>query len=298
MDRKLSSTAAVGVCALVLASCAGTELEETQDLRVRGDTFNSSLYEAYLARSQHEYDYGDYDSSDMFARRAQQAAAGQSVQPLPLDGDEFPTDEPGTVDRKQPEIGQAREDLLAVLDATARDKAPEAAAQAQAAYDCWLEETQPGHVEDCRGRFNTALRTAQDAVEADRQQQDQAAETAPAAPEEAESPAPDNYTLYFAFDSAQLSAEARDKLAQIVDAAEDRPQAEISATGFTDTAGPADYNQDLSFRRAQAVKEALSGRGLEADRISTAARGENRLAVETPDGVREPRNRRVEIQLF
>lgn len=295
MNRHLSTTAAVGVCALVLASCAGTELEKTQNLQVRGDAFDSALYQAYLERSQHEFDYGDYDSSDYFARRAQQAAAGQRVQPLPLDGD-IPSDEPGTVDRKQPAIGQAREDLMTVLDATAREKAPEAAAEAQVAYDCWLEETQPEHVQDCRGRFEPALQTAQRAVEPE--QQDQAAETAPAAPEEAESPAPDSYTLYFAFDSAQISAEARDKLSQIVEAAEDRPQAEVSATGFTDTAGPADYNQDLSFRRAQAVKEALTERGLEAERIGTAARGENRLAVETADGVREPRNRRVEVSLF
>lgn len=295
MNRYLSTTASVGVCALVLASCAGTELEETKNLQVRGGAFNSALYEAYLDRSQHEYDYGDYDSSDIFARRAQQAAAGRQVQPLPLNGD-APADEPGTVDRKQPAIGQARADLMAALDATAREKAPEAAAEAQVAFDCWLEEAQTDHIRDCRGRFEPALQTAQRAVEPD--QQDQAAETAPAAPEEAETPAPDSYTLYFAFDSAQLSEEARQKLGQIVDAAEARPDAEISATGFTDTAGPADYNQDLSFRRAQAVKEALSGRGLEADRIGTAARGENRLAVETQDGVREPLNRRVEVSLF
>jgi outer membrane protein OmpA-like peptidoglycan-associated protein len=109
---------------------------------------------------------------------------------------------------------------------------------------------------------------------------------------------PESFTVYFGFDSAQLSAEARNTLGQIADAAEANPEADISATGFTDTVGPEDYNQDLSFRRAQTVKDALSGRGIEAERIGTAARGESQLAVDTADGVREPRNRRVEIQLF
>jgi outer membrane protein OmpA-like peptidoglycan-associated protein len=158
-------------------------------------------------------------------------------------------------------------------------------------YDCWVEQTQPERLEECRGRFNDALRTAQNAVEP------QMTESAPEAPEQ-ESMEPESFTVYFGFDSAQLTSEARNTLGQVADAAEANPEAEISATGFTDTVGPEDYNQDLSFRRAQTVKDALSGRGVEADRIGTAARGESQLAVETADGVREPRNRRVEIQLF
>ena len=292
MAHKLSTTVATGLSAVLLASCAGTQLEDTRNLNPQGGAFNAALYEGYVERSQHEYDYGDYETSDAFARRAQQAAAGQTVQPLPVDGGEFVVDEPSMQDGKLPAIREARNDLTAVLRQTARTKAPQAAAEAQVMYDCWVEESQPDHIKECRGRFNEALRTAQNAVEPQT-----ASETAPEAPEQ-ESMEPESFTVYFGFDSAQLTSEARNTLGQVADAAEANPEAEISATGFTDTVGPEDYNQDLSFRRAQAVKDALSGRGIDADRIGTAARGESQLAVETADGVREPRNRRVEIQLF
>ena len=292
MAHKLSTTVATGLSAVLLASCAGTQLEDTRNLNPQGGAFNAALYEGYVERSQHEYDYGDYETSDAFARRAQQAAAGQTVQPLPVDGGEFVVDEPSMQDGKLPAIREARNDLTAVLRQNARTKAPQAAAEAQVAYDCWVEESQADHIQECRGRFDEALRTAQNAVEPQT-----ASETAPEAPEQ-ESMEPESFTVYFGFDSAQLSAEAREVLGRVANAAEENPDADVSATGFTDTVGPEDYNQDLSFRRAQAVKEALSGRGIEADRIGTAARGESQLAVETADGVREPRNRRVEISLF
>lgn len=293
MAAKLGTTVATGLSAVLLASCAGTELDNTRGMDVQGGSFNASLYEGYLDRSQHEYDYGDYDSSDMFAERAQRAAAGQTVQPLALDGEADRAVE-GTrqMDSKMPAIRKARSDLMSALNRTARQKSPEAAAEAQVAFDCWLEETQPDHIQDCRARFNRALKTAQNAL--------QPAETetmeAPESPDEA--PEPESFTVYFGFDSAQLSQDARDVLNRVADAAEDREDAEVSATGFTDTVGPEDYNQDLSFRRAQAVQDALANRGIDEDRIGTAARGENELAVDTADGVREPRNRRVEISLF
>jgi outer membrane protein OmpA-like peptidoglycan-associated protein len=293
MAHKLSTTVATGLSAVLLASCAGTQLEDTRNLNPQGGAFNAALYEGYVERSQHEYDYGDYETSDAFARRAQQAAAGQTVQPLPVDGGEFVVDDPSMQESKLPAIREARKNLTAVLRQTARTKAPQAAAEAQVAYDCWVEESQADHIQECRTRFDEALRTAQNAVEPQKTSQ-----SAPEAPEQQESPEPESFTVYFGFDSAQLSSEAREVLSRVAEAAEDRSDAEISATGFTDTVGPEDYNQDLSFRRAQAVKEALSGRGIDADRIGTAARGENQLAVDTGDGVREPRNRRVEISLF
>ncbi|WP_169816601.1 OmpA family protein [Rhodovibrio salinarum] len=297
MAQSLIRAAAIGVCALALASCAGTELEDTRNLNVQGGAFNSALYEGYVDRSQFEYDYGDYNSSDLYAQRAQRVAAGQTVQPLTLDGDGNEAVEGvDKMDTKLPAIRQARADLLDALNNGARQDTPEAAAEAQVAFDCWVEETQPDQIAKCRQRFEQAFQTVQNAAEP--AEMDQASETAPAAPEEVDSTEPESFTVYFAFDSAQLSEEAREVIGQVAEAAEDRPNAEISATGYTDTVGPEDYNQDLSFRRAQAVQEALTGRDIAEDRIGTAARGENQLAVETADGVAEPRNRRVEISLF
>jgi outer membrane protein OmpA-like peptidoglycan-associated protein len=69
----------------------------------------------------------------------------------------------------------------------------------------------------------------------------------------------------------------------------------VDVYGYTDSQGPDDYNQALSQRRANNVAAKLSAAGVGSDAISIKAYGESSPAVQTPDGVREPLNRRVEI---
>ena len=71
--------------------------------------------------------------------------------------------------------------------------------------------------------------------------------------------------------------------------------AQITATGHADTSGSADYNLELSLRRAEAVANELVRQGVPVTDIVTGGQGEEDLLVPTPDGVREPRNRRVWI---
>ena len=69
----------------------------------------------------------------------------------------------------------------------------------------------------------------------------------------------------------------------------------VQVTGFTDTSGSADYNQRLSVRRANAAAAVLAQDGVPQSSMVVTGRGQNDLRVPTPDGVREPQNRRVEI---
>lgn len=66
-------------------------------------------------------------------------------------------------------------------------------------------------------------------------------------------------------------------------------------TGHTDTVGGVAYNQRLSERRARAVEDALVADGVPKDTIAARGVGKTDLMVPTADGVREPKNRRVEI---
>jgi len=68
-----------------------------------------------------------------------------------------------------------------------------------------------------------------------------------------------------------------------------------TATGHPDTSGTPLYNMALSLRRAEAVKGAMVKEGVPATAIAVVGRGEANLLVQTPDGVRELQNRRVEI---
>ncbi|MBV9827201.1 MAG: OmpA family protein [Alphaproteobacteria bacterium] len=69
----------------------------------------------------------------------------------------------------------------------------------------------------------------------------------------------------------------------------------VQVTGFTDTSGSVPYNQRLSERRAGHVAQILSRMGVPWNVMAISGHGENDLALPTPDGVREPRNRRVTV---
>ncbi len=67
--------------------------------------------------------------------------------------------------------------------------------------------------------------------------------------------------------------------------------------GHADTAGPSPYNMNLSRQRAEAVAAALRTAGVADVRIRTRAVGETDLAQPTGDGVRDPLNRRVTVDI-
>lgn len=73
------------------------------------------------------------------------------------------------------------------------------------------------------------------------------------------------------------------------------PNRKVQVEGFTDSVGSDDYNLGLSVRRAEAVRNALNGRGIEYDRIMYRGYGETFPVAsnDTSDG--RQRNRRVEV---
>lgn len=102
-----------------------------------------------------------------------------------------------------------------------------------------------------------------------------------------------DFNVYFATNSATLSPTARDIVRQAADTAKENAPAHINVAGHTDTTGSAAYNQQLSNRRAEAIRKELVADGIAPDAIETTGHGESDLAVPTADNVNEPRNRRV-----
>ena len=118
-----------------------------------------------------------------------------------------------------------------------------------------------------------------------------------APPPPAPMPAATSFMVFFDWDRSNLSQQALATIGQAAQAFKAKGSARITATGHTDTSGPENYNMALSLRRANAVKDALVQNGVPATAIAVVGRGEQGLLVPTPDGVREPQNRRVEIVL-
>ena len=75
------------------------------------------------------------------------------------------------------------------------------------------------------------------------------------------------------------------------------PVARISLTGFTDNSGSAEVNKRLTQQRVDTVKGALTGAGVDADRITTANFGEAYPITDNSNPQARELNRRVEITL-
>jgi OOP family OmpA-OmpF porin len=69
----------------------------------------------------------------------------------------------------------------------------------------------------------------------------------------------------------------------------------VQVTGYTDTSGSPAYNQRLSERRAYHVAHILTTMGVPWRAMAVSGHGETDPAVPTPDGIREPHNRRVTV---
>ena len=103
-----------------------------------------------------------------------------------------------------------------------------------------------------------------------------------------------SYTVYFAFNSATLTPDARKIVGEAAMSAK-HGATRLEVDGYTDLSGTAQYNMGLSMRRANAVRAELVADGISPRRISVHAFGKTHPAVPTPDGVREPRNRRAVV---
>jgi outer membrane protein OmpA-like peptidoglycan-associated protein len=108
--------------------------------------------------------------------------------------------------------------------------------------------------------------------------------------------------ILFDFDSADLRAEAKQALHDVAEIIRKHPGASVRVESHTDAKGSGSYNQKLSERRAESVRQWLmANEGLSDTDFKIAGLGESQPAAVnvTPDGLDDPegrqKNRRVEI---
>lgn len=94
---------------------------------------------------------------------------------------------------------------------------------------------------------------------------------------------------------AELNPGAARKLDQLAQFLNEHPERRVQIDGFTDSVGTDSYNQELSQRRADAVKSALLARGIDSSRIGTQGYGKEFPVATNSDSGGRQLNRRVEV---
>ncbi|MBF0355271.1 MAG: OmpA family protein [Alphaproteobacteria bacterium] len=282
-----------------LAACNGTpangyipgsvyQLEQLNKTPATGSPFTQALATNYRVFAQDEKDEYDWFGQKIFATKGLLAAAGKA--PPPEELGEWKVSDPVAAN----DLKMARSRLVTMLGGSAPSQYPVWSAAAQTNFDCWLHEQYEGWEFDkialCRKDFMKAM----DNINAP----PKAAQAQPAPAPAKASPPPVPYLVFFDFDKTELLPEARQIIANAAKAIGEGKVIRIRVVGYTDTSGSNDYNNRLSMRRADAVKQELVRDGIAANSIGVDGKGEGDLLMQTPDGVREPQNRRASIELI
>lgn len=107
---------------------------------------------------------------------------------------------------------------------------------------------------------------------------------------------PVTFTLYFYLGSTELTSQSQGKIKDIVTAIAEKQVARVEIIGHSDRKGDKEKNYRLAYKRAVAVKHILIDSGVPSGIIvDITSHGEENPIVPTPDGVAEPKNRRVEV---
>ena len=303
---KFSSGLTVAVilvaASMTLSACgfrSHSEVEALNQTQAVGSPFAQALtseYRSYANLLQNKD--MDYPDSLHFARKGLAAAKGEVVLPEPIADWNL---RPEHIN----ELAPARNGLIAAFDRGAREQTPQLAAAAQAKFDCWIEQQEkywgkPGNV-TCKNEFFNLLNQLGATPMA------AAPEIAPppvdmmppvtamAPPSTPMAAADAKYIVFFDFDSSSVDGGGNSVVDSAAQEINRQQLSRVVVVGHADISGSNRYNDRLGMRRANAVRESLISRGINARLIEVESRGENELMVQTPDGVREPANRRSEI---
>jgi len=104
--------------------------------------------------------------------------------------------------------------------------------------------------------------------------------------------------ILFAFDSAELSNDAKSNIGKFASILNKYPDTDILVEGHTDSDGSDEYNQSLSERRAQAVIAYSVTLGVSGKRFTTIGYGEKQPVVSNDTSEGKRLNRRVEVAIM
>jgi OOP family OmpA-OmpF porin len=244
----------------------------------------------------------DWNSAKLYSEKALRAFDGENIYPEKINYWKLSTE-------IAKDIQTGYNNLLSIYD-EAIIKNPKNLAKAISSLDCWAEQEeekwQTWDIDKCKNDFHAAMHDIYNLL-AEEDEKEEVAKVTEQEVEKTETPQVVIVTenekkevmqiIYFDFDNSKLSEVSKNTLFDFLDKNKKKLSRYI-IFGHTDTKGHDKYNMDLSIKRAGSVKQALLDQGIASDDISILGKGENELAIDTPDNTKHPANRRAEVKIL
>ncbi|WDL74735.1 OmpA family protein [Helicobacter winghamensis] len=106
------------------------------------------------------------------------------------------------------------------------------------------------------------------------------------------------FSVQFPFDSSVVAPEYNAEIKDFAQSMKENPSQTAIISGHTDSTGNDAYNQKLSERRANAVKDAIIEEGVQAERLQAKGYGESKPIADNATKEGRQENRRVEAEIY
>ena len=286
-----------------LMACSAA-YEQVKEMDVKNPkTFQQHLLYNYKNNASFEAEkMHDWNSAKLYSEKALRAFDGENIYPEKINYWKLSTE-------IAKDIQTGYNNLLSIYD-EAIIKNPKNLAKAISSLDCWAEQEeekwQTWDIDKCKNDFHAAMHDIYNLL-AEEDEKEEVTKVTEQEVEKTETPQVVIVTenekkevmqiIYFDFDNSKLSEVSKNTLFDFLDKNKKKLSRYI-IFGHTDTKGHDKYNMDLSIKRAGSVKQALLDQGIASDDISILGKGENELAIDTPDNTKHPANRRAEVKIL
>ena len=266
------------------------------------DTSNPKNFQQYLLNNYQQNatfeakQMHDWNSAKLYAEKALKALEGENIYPEKISYWKIPLN-------RVIDIKSGYNNLISIYEEAILID-PENLAKAIVSLDCWAEQEeekwQVWDIEKCKNDFHSSMHKIYENILSDKSSKKNKRKEKNVT----------NITLvtqndkkeimqiiYFDFDNFKLSQVSKNILINFLDKNKNILNRYI-ILGHTDTMGSEDYNLNLSFERAQAIRDILLDEGIIDKNVSILGKGENETAVRTPDETKHPANRRAEIKIL
>ncbi len=285
---------------IFLSGCSASYKELSTIETNKPKNFQEHLLSEYKKRATFEAEeMHDWNSAKLYSEKALKSLETDEIYPEEISYWKLPEENIN-------EIRIAYDNLMTIYK-NAKKIDPFNLAKAISSLDCWSEQQeenwQTWDINSCKNDFLNAMHNIYEKISTQENERENTNKN-----NNLENETKDEVTIvtknenkelmqiiYFDFDKFNLSEVSKDKIKKFLNNYGSVIN-EYLVVGHTDTKGTNKYNLSLSIKRAEVVKEILINYGINQNSIKILGKGEESLAVNTPDDTKQPANRRVEIK--